>query len=80
MHVNVDGMRCNNNEKIIQLVEFCEKNKVDVVILTETNVKWNIVTTSKMDRMFDELGRNKIIIHSDSPVYNVIENKQLLGR
>ena len=37
--INVNGMRIKDNEKIYQLINFYEKNDVDIVQITETNSK-----------------------------------------
>ena len=32
---NANGFRCKNEEKIDQMTEFCKKNKIDMVMLSE---------------------------------------------
>ena len=43
--------------KIEQMIEFCNNNKIDVAMLSETNGKWTTRTADKMSSRMKELGR-----------------------
>ena len=75
--LNANGMRYRNNQKIVQLVEFCKQYKLDITIITETNIKQTIKSTNIMKSKFKELGRNLEIIIADSKVCETIDSDQL---
>ena len=60
------------------MIEFCKKNKVDLVILTKINSKWTTITDIIISKI-KELGRETICYYADSKVYNTIKTDQLQG-
>ena len=72
-------MRIKDNEKIQQLIDFCEKNKVNVVQAIETNSKWNTITKSIIRQKFARLGRSLEIVFADSKVHSTTKNNWLQG-
>ena len=72
--MNINRMRCCNNEKIIQLVKFCERNKVDVMFATEPNMKWTTKSHNIMKNKLNRLRRSLEVIVADSKVYSTIDS------
>ena len=58
LYLNVNRMKYGNNEKIVQLVEFCAQNQVDITMIIEINTKWITKSINIMKSKFKELGRN----------------------
>ena len=67
-------MRCYNNKKIIQLVEFCERNKVDIVFITEPNIKWTTKLYDIMKNKLNGLGRSLEVIVADSKAHSTTDS------
>ena len=47
--LNTNGLRCEQDNKIIQLIEFCQQKEISIAILSETNSKWDIIIKEKME-------------------------------
>ena len=52
MSLNINGLRSEQSEKVIQLIDYIKRNSVNIALLIETNIKR---TTNIVERM-----RNKI--------------------
>ena len=77
--MNVNKMRCCNNEKIIQLVEFCKRNKVNAVFVTKPNIKWTIKSCDIIKNKLNGLERSLEVIVADSKAYLAIDSDWLQG-
>ena len=53
-----------------QFKEFVIKNKVDIVLLIETNAKWTMDIIDQISYHLKEFGRNTIAIFRDSKSHN----------
>ena len=75
--LNTNGFRSDQDKKITQFLEFCARNEIDIVILIETNSKWDTVTKEKMERKLKELGRSTIVYFTNSNVYKMTNSDWL---
>ena len=71
MFINTNGFRCNNNKKIDQMIDFCKRNKVDLVILIERNLKLITKTIDFILAKIKEFGRETECFYADSKVYEI---------
>ena len=46
LSINANRMRCKDDKKIHQLIDFCKQNNINIALLTETNTKQIIVKES----------------------------------
>ena len=67
-------MRCCINEKILQLAEFFERNKVDVVFITKLNTKWTTKSHDMIINRLKGLGRSLEIIVANSKAHYTIDS------
>ena len=65
--------------KITQFVEYFTKNKLDIVMITETNSKWDTRTIEKIKFKMKEIGRNIQVTYIVSKAYNTTRSDWLLG-
>ena len=72
-------MRIKDEIKIQQIIDFSIKNKIDMIMITETNSKWMIVMENIMKNKMKRLDRNIKLIVSNSKVHNIIKRDQLQG-
>ena len=72
-------MRIKDEIKIQQIIDFSIKNKIDMIMITETNSKWMIVIENIMKNKIKRLDRNIKLIVSNSKVHNIIKRDQLQG-
>ena len=70
-------MRYGNSEKIVQYIDFCKRNKIDISLLIETNLKQNSITKDIMKNRLKELGRGVDIVFADSKAHAVTKSDQL---
>ena len=68
--MNVNRLKPDQREKMEQFKEFVMQKKVDIALLTETNMKWTTDITDKMSYHLQEFGRNTMAIFGDSKSYN----------
>jgi len=66
-------MRIKDEIKIQQIIDFSIKNKLDMIMITETNSKWMIVMENIMKNKMKRLDRNIKLIVSNSKVHNIIK-------
>ena len=66
-------MRIKDEIKIQQIIDFSIKNKIDMIMITETNSKWMIVMENIMKSKMKRLDRNIKLIVSNSKVHNIIK-------
>ena len=72
-------MRIKDEIKIQQIIDFSIKNKIDMIMITETNSKRKIVMENIMKNKMKRLDRNIKLIVSNSKVHNIIKRDQLQG-
>ena len=77
LSINMNGIGIRDNEKIQQLIDFCEKNKVDFIQVIETNSKWNTVMESIMKQKFRRLSRSLEVVLIDSKAHSTTKNNWL---
>ena len=70
-------MRIKDEIKIQQIIDFSIKNKIDMIMITETNSKWMIVMENIMKNKMKRLGRNIELIVTDSKAHNTIKRDWL---
>ena len=74
LSMNVNRMRYCNNEKIIRLVKFYERNKVDVMFATEPNMKWTTKSHNIMKNKLNRLRKSLEVMVVDSKVHSTIDS------
>ena len=67
--MNENGSRCQHEEKIDEIVEFCKNNQIDTVLLSEANGKWKTRTTDVMSSKIKALGRETRCYYKDSKAH-----------
>jgi len=77
--LNPHGCNPNNKVKMNQLKEAIEKFQLDIVMLNETNTKWDIVNIGKMERYAKKISRGAQIIVADSKQWNLNNRSYLPG-
>ena len=77
MSLNVNGLRPEQNEKVMQLIDYVKRNSVNIALLIETNMKQMTNIVDRMRNKLKELGRNTQIIYADSKAYSTINSLQL---
>ena len=55
--MNENGSRCQHEEKIDEIVEFCKNNQIDTVLLSEANGKCRTRTLDSIISKMKALGR-----------------------
>ena len=65
------------NIKIYQVLETFNNNKIDVVMLSETNRKWTSRTTEKMSSNVNRLGRKIMCYYADGKPHETTESEWL---
>ena len=40
MSINTNGFNTENEEKTYQMIKYCLKWQIDIILMSETNVKW----------------------------------------
>ena len=82
MSLNVNGLRAEQNEKVIQLIDHMKRNSVGIALLTETNAKQmnNIVLVVYIADRVDKVV--KLVNHwaEDEHVSGVIEFDRITKR
>ena len=58
MSLNINRLRPEQSEKVIQLIDYIKRNSVDIALLTETNTKWTTNVVDRIRSKVKELGRN----------------------
>ena len=48
MSLNINRLRSEQNENVMQLIDYVKRNSVNIALLIETNTKW---TTNVVDRV-----------------------------
>ena len=66
MSTNANSFSCENEEKIDQMIDFCKNNKIDVVIISETNCKWTTTAKDTMSSKMKTLGRETRCSYADN--------------
>ena len=62
------------------MTEFCVKNQIDLVMLSETNGKWTTRTTDATSSKMKVLGRETRCYYSDSKAHKTRDSDWLQGR
>jgi len=63
---NPNGCNPNDRVKMNHLKKAIEKYQIDIVMMNETNTKWDTVNVSKMERNIKRISRGAQIIAADS--------------
>ena len=69
--LNPRGCRPSDETKIQILINRCEKFKIDILTLNETNTKWNAPNRDKIRRKLHVLGREIIISTANSNLWSI---------
>ena len=77
MSVNINGIRPEQNKKIIQLIDYVKRNSINIVLLIKTNMKWMTNIVDRIRNKVKELGRNTQIIYTDSKAHSTINSSWL---
>ena len=77
--MNACGFAPSNNEKIEMMVTKCQEMGIDVLLLNETNTKWNYMNQDKITRRLKVLGREINIKTSDSGRWELTKKEWLPG-
>ena len=64
--INPNGYKLNNMVKMSHLMTAIKNYEIDVVMMNETNTKWDTVNISKMERRMKRVSRGAQIITADS--------------
>ena len=56
LSININEMRIKDKRKIQQMIDFSIKNKIDIIMITETNSKWIIVMENIIKNKMKRLG------------------------
>ena len=59
------------------MIEACENLHLDIIFITEPNVKWTIVTKDRIHRKMKKLSRNAELFVADSTYHILIKNTWL---
>ena len=76
---NPNGCNPNDRVKMNHLKKAIEKYQIDIVMMNETNTKWDTVNVSKMERNIKKISRGAQIIAADSKQWNLNNNSYLPG-
>ena len=79
MSLNVNGLRPEQNEKVMQLIDYVKRNSINIALLIETNTKCTTNVVNRMRNKIKELGRNTQIIYVDSKAHSMTNSSQLQG-
>ena len=69
MSINANSFSYKNEEKIDQMIDFCKNNKIDIVMISETNCKWTTRTKDLMSSKMKTLGRETRCSYADSKAH-----------
>ena len=79
MSINANSFSYKNEEKIDQMIDFCKNNKIDIVMISETNCKWTTRTKDLMSSKMKTLGRETRCSCADSKAHKT-KNLEWLQR
>ena len=79
LNININGFQSNHNEKITQLTQFYIKYQVDIIIITELNIKWTTKSCDSIKGKLKSLGWILELIVADSKAYTIVEKDWLQG-
>ena len=77
--INPHGLRENADFKIEQLIQGINQHNIDIIMLSETNCKWNTSNIAKMKTKFQSIHRNIEINSSDTQEYDITQTSYLPG-
>ena len=79
MSINASSFSYKNEEKIDQMIDFCKNNKVDIVMISETNCKWKTRTKDLMSSKMKTLGKETRYSCADSKAHKTTNSEWLQG-
>ena len=79
MSLNVKGLDPWKYEKIERFIESSNQNQIDIMMVSEVNVKWNPVNLDRMEQQMKRLGREATVYAADSLSWASTLNNYLPG-
>ena len=77
--LNVKGINPWNEEKMEMFLTSIEEHQIDIMILNETNTKWNPANIDKMEQNLKRLGREIKTHTADSKSWKLTASNHLPG-
>ena len=78
--LNPRGINLWKSYKIDMFLNTCKKHQVDIILLSETQVKWTPANLDRMENQFRTLGKDIKIIGLDSRQWDINKKDYLPGR
>ena len=77
--LNPRGLNLWDDQKMTMYVQSYKKYQIDIALLNEKNLKWNLATIDKIEYKCKEIGREVWIKGGDSKEWGVTNKNYLLG-
>ena len=79
LSINPKGCVPNNQSKMNMLKEAIKKYQIDILMMNETNTKWNTINESRLERQMKSIDRENSIFVADSKEWTTTDRDYLPG-
>jgi hypothetical protein len=79
LSINPNGCSPNNQPKMVMMKEAIEKYQLDVILMNETNTKWNAVNVSRIEKKMRSIDRENCTFTADSQEWKMTNSDYLPG-
>ena len=77
--LNPNGLRTTNTKKLNMLIEKCKEMQIDILLMSEVNMKWTTINKEKMTKAMKKMHQNIEIVYADSSDQEATKSEQLPG-